>query len=131
VKLHPETYGAAWLPSHPNIQYVRDHDIGPLIRRAHACLGFDSTLVIPAIIARPTMLFELGESTLTCDARESGLAIVVRGLECSDDQLGALLDAKDRPAEELERFIRRFAHSADGNATTRLADALRETVVRF
>jgi len=127
VKLHPETYGAGWLPLAPNIEYVQDRDVGPLIRGAHACLGFDSTLVIPAIIGRPTMLFELGESTLIRDARESGLAIVVRGLECSDDQLDALLDAEERPAEQLERFSRRFAHSADGKATERLASALRES----
>jgi hypothetical protein len=129
VKLHPETYGATWLPSPGNIRYVRDHDVGPLIQEAHACLGFDSTLVIPAIIARPTMLFELCESNLTINAREFKVAIVVRGLECSDDQLSALLDAKERSAKQLERFTLWFAHSADGNATKRLANALREPVL--
>jgi len=126
VKLHPETYGATWLPSSGNVKYVRDHDIGPLIQEAHACLGFDSTLVIPAIIARPTMLFELCATNLTTNAREFEVAIVVRGLECSNEQLSALLDAKERSAEQLEKFTQCFAHSADGNATKRLANALRE-----
>jgi hypothetical protein len=124
VKLHPETYGATWLPSPGNIRYVRDHDVGPLIQEAHACLGFDSTLMIPAIIARPTMLFELHESILTTGAREFGVATVVRGLECSNGQLSALLDATERSAEQLEKFTQRLAHSADGNATERLANAL-------
>jgi hypothetical protein len=128
VKLHPETYQATWLPAPENIGYVRDHDVGPLIQEAHACLGFDSTLMIPAIIAHPTMLFELCESTLATDAREFGVATVVSGLECSDEQLCALLDAKPRPVEKLERFTRRLAHSADGNATKRLANALRGPV---
>ena len=128
VKLHPETYEAAWLPSLENIRYVRDHDVGSLIREAHACVGFDSTLMIPAIIARPTMLFELGESTMASYARESGVAIVVRGLECSNEQLDALLDMKERPAELIEKFTRCFAHSADGSATNRLAMALGEPV---
>lgn len=126
VKLHPETYEATWLPSAENIRYARDHDVGPLIQEAHACLGFDSTLAIPAIIARPTMLFELRESSLTTAARELGVATVVRGLECSDEQLGVLLDADERSAEQLETFTQCFAHSADGQATTRLADALRQ-----
>jgi hypothetical protein len=129
VKLHPETYEATWLPSLENIEYVRDHDIGSLIQEAHACAGFDSTLMIPAIIARPTMLFELGESTLTTDARDSEVAIVVRGLECSNEELDTLLDAKERSAEQLETFTRCFAHSADGNATARLANALREPLL--
>jgi hypothetical protein len=129
VKLHPETYGATWLPSPENITYVRDHDVGPLIQEAHACLGFDSTLVIPAIIARPTMLFELYESNLTTNAGEFGVATVVRGLECSDEQLDALLDAKERSSEQIERFAECFAHSADGNATKRLAIALREPLL--
>jgi hypothetical protein len=129
VKLHPETYGATWLPSPGNIRYVRDHDVGPLIQEAHACLGFDSTLVIPAIITRPTMLFELCESNLTTNAREFKVAIVVRGLDCSNEQLSALLDAKERSTEQLERFTQCFAHSADGNATKRLANALREPVL--
>jgi hypothetical protein len=125
VKLHPETYGATWLPSPGKIQYVRDDDVGPLIQGAHACLGFDSTLMIPAIIARPTMLFELCESTLTSDARRLGVATVVRGLEASNEELSALLEGKERSAEQLHGFTHRFAHSADGNATKRLADALR------
>jgi hypothetical protein len=129
VKLHPETYGAAWLPASRNTTYIRDHDVGPLIQEARACLGFDSTLVIPAIIARPTMLFELCESTLTASARELGVATVVQGLECSEKQLDALLDARERPAEQLERFTLCLAHSADGNATNRLADALRKPVL--
>ena len=125
VKLHPETYESSWLPSLDNIEYVRDHDIGSLIQEAHACVGFDSTLMIPAIIARPTMLFELSESSLASKAREFCVATVVRGLECSNEELDTLLEAKERSAEQLERFTRFFAHSADGNATKRLADALR------
>jgi hypothetical protein len=131
VKLHPETYGATWLPSPNNIRYVGDHDVGLLIQEAHACLGFDSTLMIPAIIARPTLIFELCDSTLATDAREFGVTTVVRGLECSDEQLAALLDAKERPARQLERFTRRLAHSADGNATKRLANALRGPLPRL
>jgi len=124
VKLHPETYEASWLPDGAGIQYVRDTDIGSLIQDARACMGFDSTLVIPAVIARPTMLFELSESTLMSGARELGVAIVVRGLECSDGELDALLDCEDRPPEPVREFTMRFAHSADGYATRRLGCAL-------
>ncbi len=129
VKLHPETYEATWLPSPGNITYVRDQDVGALIQKAQACLGFDSTLVIPAIITRPTLLFELCESTLATNAREWGVATVVRGLECSNEEIDALIETKERPTEQLERFTQCFAHSADGNATERLAKALRGPVL--
>jgi UDP-N-acetylglucosamine:LPS N-acetylglucosamine transferase len=75
------------------------------------------------------MLFQLSESNLITNAREFGVATVVRGLECSNEQLSALLDAEERSAEQLERFTECFAHSADGNATKRLANALREPVL--
>jgi hypothetical protein len=71
------------------------------------------------------MLFELCESTLTSDARKLGVAMVVRGLEASNEALSALLEGKERSAEQLDGFTHRFAHSADGSATKRLADALR------
>ncbi len=125
VKLHPETYDATWLPDHPNTRYVRDDEVGPLIERSAACLGFDSTLVIPAIIARPTMLFELSGSTLTDEAEELGVAIVVNALECTDGQLSALLEQPKRSLDEVQRFAERFAHATDGRATERLGDALR------
>ena len=87
-------------------------------------MGFDSTLVIPAIIARPTMLFELSESTLMNSARELGVAIVVRGLECSDIELDDLLEGQERPPEPVREFTKRFAYSADGFATRRFARVL-------
>ncbi len=125
VKLHPETYDADWLPDHPNTRYVRDHEMGSLIERSTACVGFDSTLVIPAIIARPTMLFELSGSTLTAEAQELGVAIVATGLECTDEQLSNLLDRPERSPDQIRRFALRFAHATDGLATERLGDALR------
>ena len=128
VKLHPETYQATWLPSHPNTKYVRDQDVGELIDETLVCLGFDSTMMIPAIIQRPTMLFELRASKLFVAARELGVATVIGGLECSDEQLDSLLAAKQPPAERIEAFVQRFAYATDGLATRRLAGALRDVV---
>jgi hypothetical protein len=126
VKLHPETYEAEWLPSSANTTYVRDADVASLIAQAGACLGFDSTLMIPAVIVRPTMLFELCESTLTEDARRLGVATVVRGLEYTDEQLDSVIGGGERPEANIEAFTRSFAHAADGRATERLAAAIRE-----
>lgn len=128
VKLHPETFAATWLPAADNLEYVRDEAVGPLIQQARACLGFDSTLTIPAVIARPTMLFAEVESGLTKKARELGVATVVKGVDYSDAQLDAVLDAKERSPVLLERFTTSFAHSADGNATQRLAAELKKAM---
>ncbi|MBL3655382.1 polysialyltransferase family glycosyltransferase [Fulvivirga sediminis] len=65
IKLHPESYGSEWLPIHENITYLRKVDnLNSYIQSAEGCFGFYSTMVIPAVYWRPTVLFSIYYSGL-------------------------------------------------------------------
>jgi hypothetical protein len=65
IKLHPETYHSNWLPSDDNIVYLRQiENLNQYIQSAEGCFGFYSTMVIPAIYRKPTILFEIQYSGL-------------------------------------------------------------------
>lgn len=65
IKLHPESYGSSWLPKHENIHYLRHVDnLNQVIQSASGCFGFYSTMVIPAVYWKPTILFKIQYSGL-------------------------------------------------------------------
>lgn len=65
IKLHPESYQSEWLPQHENIQYLRQvENFNRIIQSAQGCFGFYSTMIIPAIYWRPTILFQIFYSGL-------------------------------------------------------------------
>ncbi len=60
VKLHPESYDSDWLPNDDNIRYLRDvENLNQFIQSARGCFGFFSTMVIPALYWKPTVLFNI------------------------------------------------------------------------
>jgi hypothetical protein len=65
IKLHPESYKADWLPEHENIVYLRKiENLNQYIQSARGCFGFYSTMVIPAVYWKPTILFNIFYSGL-------------------------------------------------------------------
>ncbi|SMG14957.1 hypothetical protein SAMN05661096_00716 [Marivirga sericea] len=65
IKLHPESYHSDWLPRHDNIVYLRKVDnFNRYIQSAIGCFGFYSTMVIPAVYWKPTILFTIFYSAL-------------------------------------------------------------------
>jgi hypothetical protein len=65
IKLHPESYGSTWLPKNENIVYLRHvESFNQYIQSALGCFGFYSTMVIPAIYWKPTILFRIQYSGL-------------------------------------------------------------------
>ncbi|MFY0592603.1 polysialyltransferase family glycosyltransferase [Roseivirga sp.] len=65
IKLHPESYFSDWLPEDDNITYLRKVDnFNAVIQSANGCFGFYSTLVVPAVYWKPTILFSIFYSGL-------------------------------------------------------------------
>lgn len=65
IKLHPESHNCSWLPQDDNIVYLRKvDDFNVYVQSAIGCFGFYSTMIIPAVYWRPTILFNLGYSGL-------------------------------------------------------------------
>jgi hypothetical protein len=125
VKLHPETYGATWLPDLEPGVYLRDADLVREFNDASVCIGFDSTLLIPAVWLRPTILVRHRPSRIVDLASETGAAMVV--LPNHQIRPSYLIAAKaHHPRSDAERkaYIERLAFRADGRAIERLADVL-------
>jgi hypothetical protein len=125
VKLHPENYEAAWLPELQAGVYLKDVDLVQELDAATVCVGFDSTLLIPAVWLRPTILVELRPSLLAAVARETGAATVLRSLGEID---GSTLEKARRsfPDSEPRRaeFSRRLATATSGTAVETLGSVL-------
>lgn len=65
IKLHPESYNSSWLPLHDNIVYLgKIPNFNSYIQSALGCFGFYSTMVIPAVYWKPTILFKVQYSAL-------------------------------------------------------------------
>lgn len=78
IKLHPESYNSSWLPDHDNIYYLRHIDnFNKVIQSALGCFGFYSTMVIPAIYWKPTILFNVQYSGLQEEIKKMRAAQVL------------------------------------------------------
>ena len=125
VKLHPETYGAEWLPHLKHGAYLRDADLVREFKEASVCIGFDSTLMIPAVWLRPTILLRHRPSRIADLACETGAAVVLtRGQEVQRDQLRSASQHYARSGVQRGDYIARLAFRSDGRAVDRLAEAL-------
>ncbi|WP_305982464.1 polysialyltransferase family glycosyltransferase [Roseivirga thermotolerans] len=78
IKLHPESYKSDWLPKHDNIHYIRHVDnFNQIIQSALGCFGFYSTMVIPAVYWKPTILFKITYSGLQEELGKMGAAQIL------------------------------------------------------
>jgi len=65
IKLHPESFNSDWLPQDDNIVYLKKvENFNRFIQSAIGCFGFYSTMVIPAVYWKPTILFNIFYSGL-------------------------------------------------------------------
>ncbi|MBO3698368.1 polysialyltransferase family glycosyltransferase [Roseivirga sp. E12] len=65
IKLHPESYRSDWLPQHENITYLKEvENFNRIVQSAKGCFGFYSTMIIPAVYWRATVLFKIEYSGL-------------------------------------------------------------------
>jgi hypothetical protein len=125
VKLHPETYGAAWLPNLEHGVYLRDADLVREFNEASVCVGFDSTLLIPAVWLRPTILVGHRPSRIVDLASETGAAMVVPpDYRIRPSELNSAKERHTRSDAQRNAYIERLAFRPDGRAIERLADVL-------
>ena len=125
VKLHPESYGADWLPELPNATYLRDASLPAELNAASLCIAFDSTLAIAAVWLRPTVLVRLRPSRIVDVAAETSAALVVASMADIDPTtLRGCSEAFRDSLPHREEFVFRLAHKVDGRAVERLGDLL-------
>jgi hypothetical protein len=125
VKLHPENYAAGWLPDIAGCTYLRDVNVAEELSSAGVCIGFDSTLMIPAVFLRPAILLRLRSYRIVDLASDLHAALVLESIR--DFGADALKQAEltfVQTSEARHEFVRRLAYSADGRAVERLAETL-------
>jgi hypothetical protein len=132
VKLHPESYQAHWLPALTNGVYLRDADMPREFTSASLCVGFDSTLMIPAVWLRPTILIRLRPWRIVNLAAETDAATVLDHLdELDSDTIQNAFGLHEARLEARRRYVARIAFRPDGNSLQRLEVLLREPDCAF
>jgi hypothetical protein len=124
IKLHPETYRAEWLPALPDVVYLRDVDLTNELSAAAMCVGFDSTLVIPAVWFRPTVLIGLRAARIGDLAHDLEAAVVLRSVDLGREHFEEAQRLFERSLPQRREFVRRLAYQSDGRAVERLGEAL-------
>lgn len=120
IKLHPETYHSQWLPEHENIVYLRKvNNFNRYIQSAQGCFGFYSTMVIPAIYWKPTILFNIFYSGLQEALKDIDQVKILPFFEFLEDDL--IFPGQH---SEKDKLIKRFLYSKEPIALKLLAKIL-------
>lgn len=119
VKLHPESFHSDWLPDDAGIEWVREtENMALLIAKSKGCFGFFSTLVLPIIAHKPTVLFRVGNSPLYESISSLGTAQVLP-FSAFDE-----IDIKRNEQRNIEGFINRYFYQNENDPVTLLAEIL-------
>ncbi len=121
IKLHPESYNSNWLPVEQNIVYLKHvENFNLYIQSAIGCFGFYSTMVIPAMYWKRTILFNINYS---------GLQEVVKSLKLAKVMSFWTFEIDDITFNETDDFdretlIKTFFYSNDRRSIERIKNAL-------
>ncbi len=120
VKLHPYSYDYLDLyPHNHNIQYIDDHpNLAQLIKEASFVTGFYSTLLLPAIFLKPTMVFELTPGATFFRDLKNTYQVSVASMDISLKESMGLFDETKPIKSDL--FVRDFFFRNDDQSINRL-----------
>lgn len=127
VKLHPYSFQYLEIyPVHENIEYIREHpSLSQLIMEASRVTGFYSTLVLPAIILKPIVLFQITDGLEFVNDLKSYGILNVLPFRFEETMLHqSFIDIVDRDSESLNRFKFDFFYNIDGKSISRLYEML-------
>ncbi|MDF2379963.1 hypothetical protein JMG10_00690 [Nostoc ellipsosporum NOK] len=124
VKLHPFCYDNDQFLQHENITYFRDCDIVDMIMRADGIIGFNSTLMIPALYYKPAVLFRYQEHSYLEDAAvKYGFGRVHDYYDYSEETVYG--DLQETASDKRKRILEKlFIYKADGQTAERLKEVL-------
>lgn len=122
IKLHPYSYQEDPLISGLDIFYIKNEfDHKALIKQAHSILSFPSTLVIPAIYFKPTLLLRFGENDFLDLINSKNMLPVVSITDVKDDSPDPVWNQEVR-----ELLIRMCLYKTDGQSLQRLMMAFND-----
>lgn len=120
VKLHPESYHSTWLPTHENIDWIKDGDLPALIHHAEGCFGYFSSLIVPALYFNKCVLFKVVNHDLATDAAAWGLAQLLDYNDFAIEQIDFTAVTK----RDMDAFVNRYLYFSSGTSAQRLSEIL-------
>ena len=129
VKLHPGSYGDTWPDTITTIDVVREADLAELLRSAAFVVGFDSSLMVPALRHRPGAFVDVTGETgwLVPAARDAGVPVLSGYAELTAQHVLAAAARDDAAARR--RFVEDVLAVADGTSLAQVAEELRRLAV--
>ncbi|WMN10917.1 polysialyltransferase family glycosyltransferase [Marivirga salinae] len=120
IKLHPESFNSDWLPQDDNIIYIRKvENFNRYVQSAKGCFGFYSTMVIPAVYWKPTILFNIFYSGLQEALEDIEQVKILAFHQFSVDDLNF-----NKGKLEQDKLINRFFYSKEAISLELLAEIL-------
>ena len=122
IKLHPESYNSTWLPKDENIVYLKNvSNFNDYIQSAIGCFGFYSTMIIPAIYWKPTVLFKIFYSGLQEKIEETDAAKCYDFRTFEVDQINF-----NNARKGSDNFVSTFFYQPDGKSLERMKNVLKK-----
>lgn len=118
IKLHPENYKSSYMIEDDNIKYIRDTDLPSLILRAEGCFGCPSTLMVPCICYKPSILFWLPHMDRQNDFSQYNMCNLLPFDDFQPEDIHWEIE-NDRPVKR-DLFEEHYFYKADGKAVDRL-----------
>lgn len=122
VKLHPYSYSSNYYKSlEGKIEFVKEAELKPLIMSSKGVFAFFSSLALPALLFKPTLLIDMGlNNQMQKDAVNWGVTqFIPFDLESKSFDF---LTEKDRLG--YQKFIDKYIYRLDGKSISRLRGAL-------
>ncbi|MCZ2392871.1 MAG: hypothetical protein LC105_03320 [Chitinophagales bacterium] len=121
LKLHPYNYHSNWLEDIDNVEYVKDCDLNSLIQNAKYCIGFYSTILIPAIYFVPTIIIKTQDHSFIDFIEKENLCNVY---DVSELMNLNNITFKPLKANENSNFKEKYFNVAKQSSVTRLKKAI-------
>lgn len=122
VKLHPSDFANNDLPEIDNLRYLKEGNNLELIVQSKGCFGFFSTLLIPAIYHKPTVLFNVRSLQMLLDWQSFGVVELLDFVNFEIDDINFERIGADQASHQL--FVEKYLYQADGKALARLKNEL-------
>lgn len=127
VKLHPSNYADAWPETRANLRFVRHASLRDLIGSAEVVMGFESTLMLPALLHRPGLMLTVRGQMDWLQRLAQEFGAVEEMLPFGDvtaENILAAAACPDRTADGRARLFREVVGPTDGRSGERMARAI-------
>lgn len=120
IKLHPYNYFSKWLIKDENIEYIRNVDINTLIKQSEYCISFYSTLLVPAIYFKPTIVLKVKEHSFIDFIEKENLSTIYT----IEEFIQSKISLPQKKADISEDFKSLYFNLDDQTSEERIKNAI-------